>query len=81
METIDIALPDPMKAWVETQTEEGRYSDTSDYVQHLIRRDQTRQQALNILQTAVTEGIESGLDGPFDMETFKARLHKTHADV
>lgn len=54
MKMIDISLPDPMKVWVETQAEQGSYSDTSDYVQHLIRREQNRQHALDRLRTAVT---------------------------
>ncbi|APX16086.1 hypothetical protein BWR17_09725 [Phaeobacter inhibens] len=81
METIDIALPNPMKTWVEAQTEEGQFLDRSDFMQHLIRKEQTRQQALSVLQTAVTEGIESGTRGAFDMDSFKARLHTTHPDV
>jgi antitoxin ParD1/3/4 len=28
--TMNISLPDPMKNWVEAQTETGRYSDVSD---------------------------------------------------
>ncbi|GLO69093.1 antitoxin [Phaeobacter inhibens] len=78
METIDISLPDPMRAWVETQAEKGSYSDTSDYVQHLIRREQNRQHALDRLQAAVTDGLESGTAKPFDMNAFKAQMQKTH---
>ncbi|CUH89113.1 Antitoxin ParD4 [Phaeobacter sp. CECT 5382] len=78
METIDISLPDPMKAWVETQAEQGSYSDTSDYVQHLIRREQNRQQALDRLQTAVTDGLQSGAATPFDMGAFKTRMQEAH---
>lgn len=78
METIDIFLPNPMKAWVETQAEEGSYSGTSDYVQHLIRREQNRQQALDRLQTAVTAGLESGTATPFDMSAFRTRMQEAH---
>ena len=42
---MNVSLPDPMKAWVEAQTQDGRYSNASDYVRDLIRRDQDRQQA------------------------------------
>jgi len=40
--TMNISLPDQMKDWVERQTEGGRYSNSSDYVRDLIRRDQAR---------------------------------------
>lgn len=63
---------------METQAEEGSYSDTSDYVQHLIRREQNRQHALDRLQTAVTDGLESGTAKPFDMNTFKAQMQEAY---
>jgi antitoxin ParD1/3/4 len=31
MATMNVSLPDPMKAWVEGQAKTGRYSNTSDY--------------------------------------------------
>ena len=40
MATMNISLPDPMKEWFEAQAETGRYSNASDYVRDLIRRDQ-----------------------------------------
>jgi len=70
MATMNVSLPDPMKAWVEKQTEDGRYSNASDYVRDLIRRDQERQNGIAELQRLVTEGIESGPGQPFDSERF-----------
>ncbi|MGZ8408156.1 MAG: type II toxin-antitoxin system ParD family antitoxin [Caulobacteraceae bacterium] len=61
MATMNISLPDPMKEWVEAQARTGRYSNASDYVRALIRRDQERAQALSELQRLITEGIESGV--------------------
>ena len=42
MATMNISLPDQMKSWVESRAETGRYSNASDYVRDLIRRDQQR---------------------------------------
>ncbi|MCZ4429780.1 type II toxin-antitoxin system ParD family antitoxin [Agrobacterium sp. SOY23] len=42
MATMNISLPGPMKEWVEAQSKTGRYSNASDYVRDLIRRDQER---------------------------------------
>ena len=39
MATMNIFLPQPLKAWVEQQAQGGRYSNSSDYVRDLIRRD------------------------------------------
>ncbi len=59
--TMNVSLPDPMKAWVETQTKSGRFSNASDYVRDLIRRDQERALRHAELQRLVIEGIESGI--------------------
>ena len=60
MATMNVSLPDPMKAWVEAQLKDGSFSNTSDYVRHLIRRDQERAQAIEALQHAINEGVQSG---------------------
>lgn len=60
MATMNVSLPDPMKDWVERQARSGRYSNASDYVRDLIRRDQERQGAVAEIQELVTAGIESG---------------------
>jgi len=61
MATMNISLPDPMKDWVEAQARGGRYSNVSDYVRDLIRRDQDRQRAIAEMQGHVDEGLESGV--------------------
>ncbi len=61
MATMNISLPDQMKAWVEAQTETGRYGNASDYVRDLIRRDQEKRASIARLQRAIDEGIESGV--------------------
>lgn len=73
MATMNISLPDLMKAFVEAQTSDGRYANVSDYMRDLIRRDQERQQALDEIQTVVDEGLASGPARPFDMADFLAR--------
>ena len=61
MATMNVSLPDPMKDWVEAQAKAGRYSNASDYVRDLIRRDQERADKMAALQSLITEGIESGI--------------------
>lgn len=61
MATMNISLPDPMRDWVQTQIQDGRYSSSSDYVRDLIRRDQEFRQQQQILQEAITEGLKSGI--------------------
>ncbi len=61
MATMNISLPDPMKDWVENQSGSGKYSNSSDYVRDLIRRDQIKAKKIAHMQNLVTEGIESGI--------------------
>ncbi|WP_417471300.1 type II toxin-antitoxin system ParD family antitoxin [Maricaulis sp.] len=61
MATMNVSLPDAMKAWVEAQRAEGRYSNASDYVRDLIRQDQDRRSKIANMQALVTEALESGV--------------------
>ena len=61
MATMNISLPDPMKNWVETQSGSGKYSNSSDYVRDLIRRDQIKSEKIAHMQKLVTQGLESGI--------------------
>jgi antitoxin ParD1/3/4 len=78
MATMNVSLPDGMKAWVERQAEDGRYGNVSDYIRDLIRKDQKRMEAIAALQVAITEGVESGPLEPFDSAAFKRRMHRQH---
>jgi antitoxin ParD1/3/4 len=79
MATMNVSLPDPMKVWVEAQTQDGRYSNASDYVRDLIRRDQDRQQAITELQQLVDEGLASGPAARLDVEAYLARKRDQNA--
>lgn len=61
MATMNISLPDQMKDWVERQADSGRYSNSSDYVRDLIRRDQVRAEHIAAMQTKIDEGLASGV--------------------
>jgi len=74
MATMNVSLPDPMKHWVEAQARTGRYSNASDYVRDLIRRDQERTAQIAQMQTAITEGLESGIADDFSMEAIQTEL-------
>lgn len=78
MATMNVSLPDQMKAWVERQAEGGLYGNASDYIRDLIRKDQERKEAIAALQAAITEGAESGEPQSFDAGTFKLRMREKH---
>ena len=76
MATMNISLPDQMKAYAEAQTRDGRYSNVSDYMRDLIRRDEARRQAIAEIQALVDEGLASGPSEPFDMRDFLAERER-----
>lgn len=57
--TLNISLPEPMRAFIEARVNEGFYGSASDYVRALIREDQKRQEQVN-LESKLLEAIESG---------------------
>ena len=57
--TMNIALPEPMRAYVASRVESGQYGNTSEYVRELIRRDQ-REQSVARLRAMVEDGLASG---------------------
>ena len=63
MATLNISLPDPMRAWIDARVEGGRYASGSDYVRDLIRRDQDAEAELAALQAALDRGRASGVSG------------------
>jgi antitoxin ParD1/3/4 len=67
MATMNVSLPEAMKAWVEDRSRSGRYSNASDYVRDLIRRDQDRAEKIARMQALVDEAITSG-EGQRSME-------------
>lgn len=79
MTTMNVSLPAPLKSWVETRLQDGSFSNTSDYVRHLIRKDQERQQAIQTLQGAIDQAVRSGAPEAFDFKAFKARMRGRHA--
>mgnify|MGYP003577667976 FL=1 len=61
MATMNISLPDQMKAWVEDQAKSGRYANASDVVRDLIRREQVKADKNAHMQKLTEEGRASGI--------------------
>jgi antitoxin ParD1/3/4 len=61
MATMNVSLPDAMKSWVEGRAETGAYSNASDYVRDLIRKDRERVEKINAMQALVSEALDSGI--------------------
>lgn len=68
MTSMNISLPDPLKAFVDAQIESGRYSSASEYVRELIREDE-RRKAQERLEALLLEGL-SGDETPLTRQDF-----------
>ncbi len=74
MVTMNVSLPHPMKEWVEAQAKTGRYSNASDYVRDLIRKDQMRGDKIAAMQRFVDDGLQSGVGTRSRDELFAAAV-------
>ncbi|MEH2067582.1 MAG: type II toxin-antitoxin system ParD family antitoxin [Nostoc sp.] len=59
MKSINISLPDTMRAYVEEQVAQGGYSSVSEYFRELVRQHQ-KQRARERLETMLLERLNSG---------------------
>lgn len=66
MSTMNISLPEALKAFVDEQVSERGYGTSSEYVRELIRRDQDRQQLRGLLMA----GASSAPAAPADANYF-----------
>lgn len=75
MSTMNVSLPDELKAYVDEQVDQGRYGSSSEYVRALIRRDQDRSQ----LRTVLLAGAASGPGAIADDDYFAGLRRRIHA--
>jgi len=68
MSTMNVSLPDTLKAFVDDQVDKRGYGTSSEYVRELIRRDQDRQ----LLRGLLLEGASSAPGVPADDDYFAA---------
>ncbi len=61
MSTMNVSLPENMKKWAESQVKSGNYSNTSDYIRDLIRRDVEYTEKRAALIKALEIGEASGI--------------------
>jgi antitoxin ParD1/3/4 len=73
-----ITLTDQQDNWIKSQIQAGHYTNDSEYLRDLIRREQERVGQLEAVRAALIEGEQSGTPQPFDARAFKARMATGH---
>jgi len=69
-----ITLTDQQDNWVKAQINAGHYTNDSEYIRDLIRRDQERSAEVEAIRAALTEGEASGETRRFEPAAFKQRM-------
>lgn len=75
-----ITVTDQQDNWIKSQIAAGQFTNDSEYVRDLIRRDQASQADVEAIRAALIEGEESGEPKPFDSSQFKQEMAVKHVD-
>lgn len=73
-----ITLTDKQDDWIKSQIIAGHYTNDSEYIRDLIRREQERNAEIEAVRAALIKGESSGEPKTFDADVFKQRMLLTH---
>lgn len=60
--------------WIKAQIAAGDFTNDSEYIRDLIRRDQARRTQFDAIRNELIRGEASGQPEPFDRDSFKAEM-------
>ena len=73
-----ITLTDQQDSWIKSQIDAGQYTNDSEFIRDLIRRDQERGDQLEAVRAALIAGENSGEPRIFNSAEFKLRMRAKH---
>ena len=73
MSTMNISLPDTLKAFVDDQVSQRGYGTSSEYVRDRIRKDQDRQHLRGLLLAGAASASTAPVDGEY-FDALRARV-------
>ncbi len=73
-----ITLTTQQDAWIAAQIEAGSYTNDSEAIRDLIRREQERSFEIESVRQALIDGEQSGAPTRFDFARFKQRKVAEH---
>jgi antitoxin ParD1/3/4 len=83
MATMNISLPDSMKAFIEEQAGKAGFGTVSEYMRAIIREVQERELHRQEVRGKLLEAVQSGPAVPMtgeDWEGIRREVHKRHAE-
>jgi len=69
-----ITLTDQQDGWIKSQVDAGHYTNDSEYIRDLIRREQERSAQIESVRASLIEGESSGEPQAFNAVKFKKRM-------
>ncbi|HTY50110.1 MAG TPA: type II toxin-antitoxin system ParD family antitoxin [Steroidobacteraceae bacterium] len=73
-----ITVTETQDAWITAQVEAGRFTNDSELIRDLIRREQERAAQIESVRQALIDGERSGEPQPFDIAAFTRRKVAQH---
>lgn len=73
-----ITLTDQQDDWIKARINAGHYTNDSECIRDLIRREQERNLEMEAIRTALIEGEASGEPAHFDAAAFKQKMMAAH---
>ena len=74
-----ITVTDQQYEWIKAQVEGGDFTNDSEYIRALIRRDQAQNSEISTIRGELIKGEQSGDPQPFDGGLFKEEMAAKHA--
>ena len=65
--------------WIKNQIESGNFTNYSEYIRDLVRRDQAQLLEIETIRSELIKGEKSGKPVAFDGEHFKMNMAVKHA--
>ena len=56
-----ITLTSKLDEWIKSQTNDGEFTNDSEYIRDLVRRDQDQKSKILAIKAAIQEGLDSGV--------------------
>jgi antitoxin ParD1/3/4 len=74
-----ITVTDKQDAWITAQVEAGDFTNDSEYIRDLLRRDQEQKSRFDTLKRAIQDGLDSGVSDETLLDVWKDAEARHHA--
>ncbi|PKV51343.1 antitoxin ParD1/3/4 [Aquimarina sp. MAR_2010_214] len=75
-----ITFTEKQDKWIKSQIKAGEFTNDSEYLRDLVRRDQAKKAKFSALKAAITEGMDSGISDKSVPDIMKDVEERMRAD-